>query len=454
MYTPPFTLVSCSWPRPVEQVNGQWTSLPEWDALPMSMLPQTTWGVLRSDLCLLIDWGRFFDGQLRYWGPHSSGGQMRGFHIVFRLRINESGTLVFWHDNGCIIRQNKRIVYADTTSHPLSRHTLEVKNGDDLEVAQWQQMGNWHWGARIVSSDVPSETSHDLLRSYLPLVVQRLSRPNGPPLKMYFDARMPFSTVLAIYSMILNGYQPSQVLIFGDYQWNEEQRRLYASLLPFAQIIPTQDVLAAIGILGGQRLVEWARRYWFVMKTCIGVLYPPEVYCFMDDDVFVLDPLDDALAAFEKHNLVFVADQDHSKEYLDVWGRQPGQLDGLSTGCINTGLYWLRNLRDPRELAASMLTVSPLSRSSWQMRYLWDQGFVARQFAHEAVYQLPSQRYFYPYLDGLPGGMLGYDYAQNPCGFACIHFGAVDKPTDEVALLLTQALLGAQGVAPDQCQQS
>jgi len=92
-----------------------------------------------------------------------------------------------------------------------------------------------------------------------------------------------------------------------------------------------------------------------------------------------------------------------------------------------------------RDLAAAMLRVHASRQPAWQ----WEQGFIATQFADEAVCELPTQRYFYPYFDGLPGGMLGYDYARNPCGFASIHFGClIEKPSDCMAQLLAPAILG------------
>ncbi len=74
--------------------------------------------------------------------------------------------------------------------------------------------------------------------------------------------------------------------------------------------------------------------------------------------------------------------------------------------------------------------------------WYWEQGFLAIEYAHESFVQLPSQRYFYPYCDGLPGGILGYDYAGNPCDFASIHFGGLaEKPSDADSVLLAPSIL-------------
>jgi len=75
--------------------------------------------------------------------------------------------------------------------------------------------------------------------------------------------------------------------------------------------------------------------------------------------------------------------------------------------------------------------------------YVWEQGFIASRFAGRPSVGLPTQRYFYPLFDGLPGGMTAYDYANNPSGFASIHFGGpIDKPTDAIALALAPEILG------------
>ncbi len=386
----------------------------------------------------MIDWREWFRGGLRFWAPHL-GGEMRGFHVVFRLRINGSGTLIFWDDDGSIICRNGAIIHADRTSHPPARSEICVRAGEVLEVAQWQYHGGWTWGARLAPTDQSAQSSVDLLKPYLRVVQDRLKNPNGSPLKMYFSGQTPIRTVVSLYSMILNGYRPSQVLIFGEYQWFEPSRQLFSALLPFAQIVSTESVLDGIGRLGRAELRELARQNWFVMKTCVSLLYPPEEFCLMDDDIFILENVTDALHAFQQHNLVFAPDVDYSDAYLATWGSHNQCRAPLRTGTLNTGLYWLRNALDPRMLAAQILRV-PLNRMpGWQ----WEQGFMATQFAYESVFQLPSQRYFYPYCDGLPGGMLGYDYAHNPCGFVSIHFGGLaEKPSDQVAHVLAPEILG------------
>jgi hypothetical protein len=179
------------------------------------------------------------------------------------------------------------------------------------------------------------------------------------------------------------------------------------------------------------------------MKTVVALFYPPDEFCLMDDDVFILSRLDDALAAFRTHNLVFTTNLDESKEYREIWQKAyPDLPQILPTGTFNAGLYWLRNTKDPRALLARAKQVSATI-----LPQNWEQGFIAVTFADETSFELPHQRYYAPAIDGLPGGMMGYDYARNPCGFASIHFLGMmrsDKPSDGKTLYLAPQILQAR----------
>jgi len=67
---------------------------------------------------------------------------------------------------------------------------------------------------------------------------------------------------------------------------------------------------------------------------------------------------------------------------------------------------------------------------------------MALEYARDTSKALLTQRYFYPFFDGLPGGMSGYDYARNPCGFASVHFGGLaEKPSDAASRMLAPQVL-------------
>ena len=401
----------------------------------MPFQPQPHWDILNGELCWTIDWRDLFRSGVKIGNPFMSG-EMRGFHIVFRLRVREGGRLVFWADDGCVIRHNGRVVHDDRMAHPPVCNEIEVEAGDYLEVAQWQLMKDWLWGARLSQPGRDGVlTAADVLEFYLEEVQERLRHPEGPPLKYYTDGRTPVRVVAALYSLILQGYAPSAVYLFGENQWSGSARELFARLLPFAQVIPNAQVVSRVRSVGGTRLVDLAQHYWFVMKTCVSLLCPPEEFCLMDDDVFILDRLDDALAAFEKNDLVFIPDQDLSAGFMRTWGVQ---ASGFSTKRFNAGLYWLRQVYDARWLGMQMLRGRPRANES----YNWEQGFIAMMYAQRNTLELPGQRYFYPLFDGLPGSMLGYDYAHNPCGFASIHFGGLaEKPSDGVAIHILNQIL-------------
>ncbi len=236
----------------------------------------------------------------------------------------------------------------------------------------------------------------------------------------------------------MNGYAPSAVYLYGENQWSERARQLFSTALPFAQVISHEQVLSRLHSLGVPELIDLAQQHWFVMKNCICLLYPPEEFCFIDDDVFILNSLDDALAAFRSHDLVYTHDADLGKLYLQTWENLHRSSGELSTRRLNTGLFWLHNHYDPHWLAQRML-VGKLNPSCL---WLWDQGFLAVTYADHPTFELSQRRYILARDDGLPGGILGYDYEHNPCGFASIHFaGLPEKPSDGMTLAILKKLL-------------
>lgn len=400
----------------------------------MPLLPQLQTREIDGRSCWMIDWRKVFSHHLRFHHSHASG-EMRGFHVVFRVRARDSGTLIFWDDDGSIIRCNGKILHEDRECHALARHEIVVRAGDCLEIAQWQYHGDWIWAACLDLAEDLSSTL-DIFSEYLPRVRKRLAKPNGPPLKMYFGDGAPARTVLCLYSMVLNGYCPASIHIFGEYQWSDDARKLFEALLPFTKIVPTAEVLDTLNTLS-PGLAGMAKTHWLVMKLCSGVLCTPSEYCYLDDDIFILDSVEDATRAFQSCNLVYASDADYSADYSAIWN-VPAEKQPLSTGNINAGFYWLRNTHIPRSLVARILSRPPYLEKMWQ----WEQGFMAVEYSGETAFALPSQRYFYPYFDGLPGGITGYDYARNPCGFASVHFGGLaEKPSDATARMLVRQVL-------------
>jgi hypothetical protein len=329
------------------------------------------------------------------------------------------------------------VLHVDRAAHHLtgegSEVAFDVQAGDVLEIAQWQLYGGWLWAAHLERSRGLMDDGFALLSTYKQLVEKRLASPEGPPLKMYLSGHEPVRSLVGLYSLVLNGFAPERVVLFGEHQWREEARTLVGELASFAHVVPTDRVLAQIERLAGTTLARWASQHWFVMKTCVALLHAPFEFCLMDDDVFVLDAMDDARRAFATHDLVYCGDYDHDLAYAAAWRIPHGAPTRL-----NAGLYLARVRRPLDELAAQMLGCDPQRVASW----VWEQGFLTWAFASGPWHLLNVQRYFYPIIDGLPGGFSGYDYRANPCGFASIHFGgSYAKPDDSLALVLANDIL-------------
>ncbi|MGP0073675.1 MAG: hypothetical protein ACLPWF_17300 [Bryobacteraceae bacterium] len=363
---------------------------------------------------------------------------MRQFGVVFRIRVNTGGKLVFASPGRCVIRQAGTSVF-EGASDPEA--CVDVKAGDILEVAVAHGTEEWSWKARI---EPPANAGAELKSIYLPRVEARLREPTGPPLKIFTDARSPIRTVISIYSMILNGYSPSKVYIYGGYQWKPFARALLAQFLPFATVVPLSKICQQVLQFGSSHLVDAARNNGMVMKCCLTLLCDPIEFCMMDDDVIILKSVADAQSLFRAHDFVFVPEIDNAKHYRPIWSDVFGDMPITRTARLNGALCWLRMRKDRKEVADLMLRGLgkldglPKAEAAWS----WEQGFYAHLFANDAISELPRESYWYPFFWGLPGGMLGYDYANNPCGFTMIHFGGdVPKPTDGEALQLMPQIL-------------
>lgn len=435
----PFELLSCSWPRPVEIRDERWVSEPEWDAPPSPFRPQPHWRMIEGEPAWTLDWCRLFRGSF----IHLVGSQMRRFHVVFRIRAAETGTLVFWDDDGSIVRLGGRVVHEDRTLHPLRRSEVRVQAGDVLEVAHFQGEGEFTWAARTFAQ--PAADAEAVLAPWRDAVRDRVLRGNGPPLKFYTDGRNPLRAAVAVYSLVLNGFAPSSVLLYGSNQWKPAAVALLQAALPFAEVVSPTRVVNSLRTLGGPGLAELAQRHWFVMKACVALLDGPTEFCLLDDDFFVLDRVDEALDAFRTHDLVYAPDAEHGAEYLLKWGAALRERKPSPAGRFNAGLYWCRLAHDRKQLAMMMRRVRPGSHEP----YMWEQGFIATVYAHRPTLALASERYLFPLFDGLPGGTLGYDYAGNPCGLTSVHFGGLgDKPRDDAMLYLAPQILARRTARP------
>jgi hypothetical protein len=407
----------------------------------MPYLPRWRMQTFEQEGYYAIDWRETFASDLIPPGMPVTG-EMRGFHVIFRLRVECSGKIVFIDSDGCVIRRNGTVVHEDRHAHGLVCHELAVSLGDRLEIAQWQHCGAWIWGVRLDYASNHVDTMPALLTSHWQAIDAALRHPNGPMLKIYTSANEPLRCALSVYSLVLNGYRPAGIQIYGDYQWDEDRRRTMRTLFPFADIVSIERVERMLDELD-PRLAPLARRFWLVMKICVCLFLAPREFCYLDDDIFVIDRIDDALAAFTSHDLVYAPDDDYDAQYRAIWC--PERTLPLPTGNLNAGFYLARNRRDIGAQIVRLLRTPPRRQRMW----LWEQGFVASEFAADGTASaLPSQRYLYPVFDGLPGGLLGYDWANNPCGFTTVHFGGPrPKPSERDAAVMMRDILGRRTAA-------
>ena len=435
-------VLSVSWPRPVDVRDGRWIGPPAWDAPAMPFLPSWRFHVFDGIECDALDWGDFFRADLQVNG-RPTAAQMRGFHVVFRLRVQQTGRLVFFDTDGCIIRRNGEIVHEDRDRHPIRQHELEVRLGDRLEVAHWQSEGRWIWGARCERTRYSIDELLQGVEPYRQRIEEALTRPDGPALKVFTNGVEPVRCVLSIYSLVLNGYRPAGIQVFGEHQWDAWSTRVLRKLLPFADIVSLGRVEQTLDALN-PALMPLTRRIWGAMKVSIGLFFPPYEYCFLDDDVFVLDRMDDALRLWDDHDLVYAPDHLTAFRYGRIrYPKRPDRPEPLPRN-LSSGIYLLRNNGDLRAQSERVINTPVDNHPSWY----WEQGFFAWEFAYGSTTPLPDQRYFVPRFDGLPGGFYGYDWRANPCDFACVHFGATGwKPGDEEAGMLFHDILGRHRAA-------
>lgn len=437
----PFEILSCTWPFPVSEKSFD----PEWQAQLTHLKPTPEWKPNGENLFWTTNWSGLFRGGDKFLGT------MRQFGVAFRIRVNATGKLVFTCRGRCVVRRGDSTAFEGV---PASYACIDVETGDLLDVAVADGPDDWSWGANI---EPVASGGAELINTYLPHVEARLREPNGPPMKIFTDARDPIRTVISIYSMILNGYSPSKVYIFGSYQWKPFARHLLAQFLPFANVVPLPRLRDQIWQAASPHLADVAKNLPMVMKACITLLCDPLEFCMMDDDIFVLRTVADAQALFRENNFVFVPEIDNAAIYRPIWSDVFGDISLAQTSRQNGSLCWMRMQKDRKAIANIMLRGLekleglPDVWSAWS----WEQGLTAYLFADDATAELPAQRYWYPFFCGLPGGMLGYDYANNPCRFTTIHFGGnVPKPNDSDALQLMPQLLGrdsqrfAQDVTP------
>jgi hypothetical protein len=87
MLEPPFDIIYCSCPRPIEYSHNYWTSDPEWGAPCMPMLPESHRELVNDELCGMINWWRMFKrGQVLQFHLESEMASQALCHSVSAFR--------------------------------------------------------------------------------------------------------------------------------------------------------------------------------------------------------------------------------------------------------------------------------------------------------------------------------------------------------------------------------
>ncbi len=415
MLSSPYEIIWCSWPRPAEVEGGRWTSDPEWDAPEMTSHPGQCLEWVAGHWRWVLDWSGFLHSSLIQVDRLQR--DLRGFHAVWRLRMRYSGTLVV-PDGGSWIRCDGRVLHCQRRLDMPGECEVRVRAGEVLEVAQVHGEGRWRWWAGL-QDEGPDNATEDpaviMLQPYLARASAQLNGALGPPLKVFSDGRAPLRLIVAIYSMILNGgCAPVEVYLFGEHQWDDRTRALVARLLPFARVVATTTVLERLHHLGGPQLVKLANSFPEALTSAILKLYPPHEFCAMDDQVLILGSVVEAINAHMKHDYV---------------------LPHITTRRTASVFSW-QKIPTEKHLLAEKLLAIPVA--------LWEHGLAEASLISPSIAWLDQRRYIHALHDGLPGGLSGYDYANNPCGFVAITSRALaqsDELTDGAILSRIEAIL-------------
>ncbi len=223
------------------------------------------------------------------------------------------------------------------------------------------------------------------LSEHLPRVLESLRYPNGPELWFFTDGESPHRALTAVYGIILNGYSPNGITLFGSHHWDDHARREFTALAPFATVAQSDLVFATIEQAMGRGLAAEARRRVEVERIAAPLVWPGGECCVAGDDVFVLNGVDDALRTAREHDLVIIADAetapDPPKAGLFRSSRGLHKFPG--------SLYWVRRHVDSTRIAKVAALLSS-DAAPWPDRVY---AMVALLYAGRPTALLPADRY-------------------------------------------------------------
>lgn len=422
----PYDLLSCSAPIAASGDGVIWSSAPVWDAPQITPVVQPVWNADAEIPSYTTDINRLVD----HASPRPSGGissPWLNHHVIMRIRLRRTGDLVLRTSSACVIRHAGRVVAEQRRSHALAADpiVLNLVDGDVLDIALWCGKDGWSLAvdAAPISPDIPS------LDVYLPAVLRRLESPDGPPLVLTTDGLMPNRLALAVYSLILNGFAPSAVEIYGEHRWPELQRQRINELLPFARIVPTTQFRQRVRDSAGPTL-DRPLDEDVVFDTAVLLLGGGPEACCITDDLVVLEPLTGALKQFRGADLVGCTTTTPAD--LQPWIDLLDFDEPSAAAHLAFDLFFRRATADPADLLLDLVSLTPYeaqeaANDPARMDIsTWQRSAIAFCFSDAAIASLPTGTLPDP-ADTPPGGPFGYDLTTNPDRRIALRFGRTNS---------------------------
>jgi SAM-dependent methyltransferase len=258
---------------------------------------------------------------------------------------------------------------------------------------------------------------------------RRIAIPNGPPVAVYCDGNSPVRAAIAIYSLILNGYGPEKVALFGEHRWSEETKAFLQASLSFAEFPATESLRSAVRRAGGETLEGMIGGNDFGLRAAMALFVSNEEMCILEDDVVVLDGLDEGVNRLRTHDLVFAPAIDKGRQFRKRWPTARKLPRPLATADFGGGLYWLRPVTHPGLIAQQILRLSMPSGGNPDRD--WLNGLIALAYARHDIWKLPEQLHINTAsaLEATPKQLvqlrqtiLSYDFQRNPSrlGSVCL----------------------------------
>jgi hypothetical protein len=306
----------------------------------------------------------------------------------------------------------------------------------------------------IVTSSLQAEGMLDLaeiahlLTPLAAAAAGRMVIPNGPTVAVYSDGTSPVRTAIAIYSLVLNGYAPHSVKVFGEHRWSEGTKAFFQASLPFAEIPATEELRSAIRRAGDKALERMIAENDFGLRAAMALFVSNDEMCILEDDVVIIDGLDEGVNRLRTHDLVYAPANDKGRQFRMRWPTVRKLPTALIAADFGGGLYWLRPTSHPALIAEYILQLAVPSGGEPDSD--WLNGLIALSYARYDVWKLPEHLHTnaatvsgdtHEQQAQLREKLLSYDYQHNPMRLCSICLDSPLRPlSDREALALVPSL--------------